>query len=50
LARIGLFVDIITIALLAVICGADSWVEVAAYGKAKRKWLESFLDLLAVGE
>jgi len=38
-------VDIITIALLAVICGADSWVEVAAYGKAKRKWLESFLDL-----
>jgi predicted transposase YbfD/YdcC len=37
--------DLITIALFAVICGADGWVAVAAYGKAKRKWLESFLEL-----
>src|SRR5579859_7684905 len=36
---------IITIALCAVICGADTWVEVEEFGKAKRAWLETFLDL-----
>src|SRR5215470_14590803 len=36
---------IITIALCAVICGADTWVEVEEFGKAKRAWLERFLDL-----
>jgi predicted transposase YbfD/YdcC len=37
--------DIITIALCAVICGADSWVEVEEFGKAKRTWLAQFLEL-----
>jgi len=37
--------DILTIALCAVICGADSWVEVEQFGKAKRTWLEGFLAL-----
>jgi predicted transposase YbfD/YdcC len=37
--------DILTIALCAVICGADSWVEVEQFGNAKRNWLEGFLDL-----
>jgi predicted transposase YbfD/YdcC len=37
--------DILTIALCAVICGADSWVEVEQFGKAKRAWLEGFLHL-----
>jgi len=37
--------DIITIALCAVICGADSWVEVEEFGKAKRAWLDTFLTL-----
>src|SRR5436190_1884066 len=37
--------DILTIALCAVICGADSWVEVEQFGKAKRSWLEGFLAL-----
>ena len=36
---------IITIALCAVVCGADSWVEVEAFGNAKRPWLDSLLDL-----
>ncbi len=37
--------DIITIAILAVICGANDWVAVARYGQAKRAWLKIFLDL-----
>jgi predicted transposase YbfD/YdcC len=36
---------IITIALCAVICGADTWVDVEEFGKAKRVWFERFLDL-----
>jgi len=38
-------IDILTIALLAVICGADGWAAVAAYGRAKRAWLQTFLEL-----
>ncbi len=30
---------IVTIALCGVICGADSWVEIARFGHAKRAWL-----------
>jgi predicted transposase YbfD/YdcC len=37
--------DIVAIALCAVICGADTWVEVEAFGQAKRDWLETFLAL-----
>lgn len=37
--------DIIAIALFAVLSGADSWVAIATYGNAKRSWLESFLSL-----
>src|SRR5581483_8262558 len=37
--------DIITIALCAVICGADSWVEIETFGRAKEAWLRTFLDL-----
>jgi len=28
-----------------VICGADTWVEVEEFGKSKRAWLETFLEL-----
>lgn len=35
--------DIITIALCAVICGAESWVEVETWGRAKEAWLRTFL-------
>lgn len=37
--------DIIAIALFAVLSGADSWVAIETYGNAKRHWLESFLAL-----
>jgi predicted transposase YbfD/YdcC len=37
--------DIIIIAILAVICGADSWSEVELFGKNKKKWLKQFLKL-----
>ena len=34
-----------TIAILAVICGADGWVGIETYGQAKYKWLKEFLAL-----
>jgi len=37
--------DIITLALCGVICGAESWVEVEAFGKAKQAWFAQFLAL-----
>lgn len=37
--------DILTIAICAVICGADSWVEIEEFGNAKLSWFRSFLDL-----
>jgi predicted transposase YbfD/YdcC len=37
--------DIILIAICAVLCGAEGWVEVEAFGKAKKKWLKRFLAL-----
>jgi predicted transposase YbfD/YdcC len=40
-------VDLITIALCAVISGADSWVEVADWGQEKAEWLQTFLALPA---
>lgn len=39
--------DMIVIALMAVICGADGWSEVALFGRCKQKWLTTFLDLPA---
>jgi hypothetical protein len=38
-------IDILTIAILAVICGADSWVAMASFGQAKLKWLKRILEL-----
>src|SRR6476469_9110015 len=37
--------DIITIAICAVLCGADPWVDVELFGRAKLTWLRSFLAL-----
>src|SRR5258708_8141485 len=37
--------SILLIALCAVISGADNWVDIEGYGKAKQGWLESILDL-----
>ena len=38
-------INIVTIAICAVICGADDFVAIADYGRKKRKWLSQFLDL-----
>jgi predicted transposase YbfD/YdcC len=37
--------DIIAIAICAIICGADTWVDVAMYGRVKEEWLRTFLRL-----
>lgn len=39
------FIDILVIAICAIICGADSWVAVETFGKAKEDWFRSFLEL-----
>jgi predicted transposase YbfD/YdcC len=38
-------INIVTIALCAVIAGADDFVSIAAWGRQKRAWLARFLDL-----
>ena len=37
--------NIMEIAICAVVCGADSWVDNEEFGKPKREWLSVFLDL-----
>ena len=38
-------INIVVIAVCAVICGADDFVAIADFGKLKRKWFARFLDL-----
>ena len=38
-------IDIIAIAICAVICGAEGWVDIELYGKSKQHWLSTFLEL-----
>jgi len=38
-------IDLIAIALCGVICGANDWVAIEAYGHAKESWLRQFLEL-----
>lgn len=40
-------VDIIVIAVCAVIAGAETWVDVEQFGQARQAWLETFLELPA---
>lgn len=37
--------DIVTIALCAVICGANAWTDVERFGLAKQDWFAKFLEL-----
>lgn len=37
--------DILTIALCALLCGANTWEQIAAYGVAKQDWFRRFLPL-----
>ena len=43
--RRHLLLDIIVIALCAVLCGAKDWQQVEAFGKQRRDWLCRFLQL-----
>ena len=40
-------VNVVTIAICAVICGADDFVAIAAFGRTKKAWFAKFLDLSA---
>jgi predicted transposase YbfD/YdcC len=44
-ARAHALLAIVTIALCGVICGAESWVEIAEFGRTKADWFASFLEL-----
>lgn len=37
--------NIIVIAICGVICGADGWTQIEEFGKDRKSWFESFLDL-----
>lgn len=39
------FIDILIIAICAVLCGAETWTAMAKYGREKKKWLSTFLEL-----
>lgn len=38
-------IDILTIAILATICGAEHFTEMETFGEAKHDWLRTFLEL-----
>lgn len=40
-------INVVVIAICAVICGADDFVSIAKYGRTKREWFGKFLDLKA---
>lgn len=40
-------INVVVIAVCAVICGADDFVAIAKWGRTKRDWLAKFLDLSA---
>lgn len=40
-------VDVITIAVLGTICGFDGWAAIEDFGKLKKSWLATFLELPA---
>jgi len=40
-------INIVTIAICAVLCGADDFVSIAGWGRMKKDWLSKILDLSA---
>ena len=38
-------IDILAIAICAVICGAEGWVDIELFGQSKLPWLKTFLEL-----
>lgn len=43
--RVHLLTDLITIAILAVIAGAEGWDDIETYAEAREPMLQEFLDL-----
>lgn len=43
--RLHHFHDILIIAILGTICGADGWTEICEFAEAKIEWLKTFLEL-----
>lgn len=43
--RLHRLLDIVVIAICAVLCGADNWQEVATFGQCRQAWLKRFLAL-----
>ena len=37
--------DLLAIAILGVICGAENWADIALFGRCKKRWLRTFLRL-----
>lgn len=44
-AKQHIFLEILIIAICAVICGADGWNDIELYGRNKKAWLKTFLEL-----
>lgn len=40
-----LLIEILIIAITAVLCGADGWTEIEEFGKSNEAWLRKFLEL-----
>lgn len=38
-------IDIITISICTVICGADTWEDIELFGSSKHEWFKQFLEL-----
>lgn len=38
-------VDILVIAICAMLCAAETWEDIEEFGHAKREWLATFLEL-----
>ena len=38
-------IDILIITICAVICGADTWEDIAMFGESKYEWFKQFLEL-----
>ncbi len=36
--------DIVSIAICAVICGAEGWTDIELFGKSKQSWFKTFID------
>ncbi len=43
--RLHSLIDILVIAMCAMICGAEDWEDMAEFGLAKQEWLATFLEL-----